>query len=56
MKRRYILLLVLILIFKPKPNYAQGDDIVTAAAGILAIGGVIASIENVLRKVVLVSK
>ena len=46
MKRRYILLLVLILIFKPKPNYAQGDDIATAAAGLLAIGGVIASMEN----------
>ena len=46
MKRRYILLLVLILIFKPKLNYAQGEDVAAAAAGLLAIGGIIASVEN----------
>ena len=47
MKKKYIILLVFILIFKPKHNYAQdGDGAVAAAATILAIGGVIASMEN----------
>ena len=46
MKKSYLILLVLILIFKPKHNYAQGEDVAAAAAGILAIGGIIASMEN----------
>ena len=47
MKKKYIILLVFILIFKPKHNYAQDSDgAVVAAATILAIGGVIASMEN----------
>ena len=46
MKRKYLILLILILIFKPKYNYAQGEDVAAAAAGILAIGGIIASMEN----------
>jgi len=46
MKKSYLILLILILIFKPKHNYAQGEDVAAAAAGILAIGGIIASMEN----------
>jgi len=45
MKRSYLILLILILIFKPKHNYAQDEGAAVAAAAILAIG-VIASMEN----------
>ena len=45
MKKKYIILLVFILIFKPKHNYAQEKTEAVAAAAILAIG-IIASIDN----------
>ena len=47
MKKKYIILLVFILIFKPKHNYAQNGDgaAAAAAATILAIG-IIASMDN----------
>jgi len=49
MKKKYIILLVFILIFKPKHNYAQDNNDLRAfdaAATLLAVGVIIASMEN----------
>ena len=46
MKKKYIILLAFILIFKPKHNYAQEKEVAAAAVLAVGIGALIASTED----------